>query len=87
MTPEGAIRQNIATGEQHDISTMPVVERGIVQGMIGADLSARRSPLRLLQSQLEDAHLDQGDQQANEEEQAEHKGQRERKKSAGLKGA
>jgi glutamate dehydrogenase (NAD(P)+) len=37
--------------EYHDISAMPVVERGTVCGMISADLLARRSLLRLLQSQ------------------------------------
>jgi glutamate dehydrogenase (NAD(P)+) len=40
--------------EHHDISAMPVVEQGAVLGMISADLLARRSLLRLLQSQSDD---------------------------------
>jgi glutamate dehydrogenase (NAD(P)+) len=39
--------------EYHDISAMPVVEHGAVLGMVSADLLARRSLLRLLQSQVE----------------------------------
>jgi glutamate dehydrogenase (NAD(P)+) len=38
--------------EYHEISAMPVVEGRAVQGMVSADLLARRSLLRLLQSQL-----------------------------------
>jgi glutamate dehydrogenase (NAD(P)+) len=37
--------------EYHEISAMPVVEQGCVSGMVTADLLARRSLLRLLQSQ------------------------------------
>jgi glutamate dehydrogenase (NAD(P)+) len=37
--------------ESHEISAMPVVEGKHVLGMISADLLARRSLLRLLQSQ------------------------------------
>jgi glutamate dehydrogenase (NAD(P)+) len=39
--------------EHHDISAMTVVEQGAVLGMVSADLLARRSLLRLLQSQME----------------------------------
>ena len=39
--------------EYHEISAMPVVENGCVLGMVSAELLARRSLLRLLQSQLE----------------------------------
>jgi len=39
--------------EYHEISAMPVVEGGSVLGMVSADLLARRSLLRLLQSQIE----------------------------------
>ena len=39
--------------ENHEISAMPVVEKGSVLGMVSADLIARRSLVRLLQSQVE----------------------------------
>ena len=39
--------------EHHDISAMPVVENGVVLGVVSTDLLARRSLLRLLQSQSE----------------------------------
>jgi glutamate dehydrogenase (NAD(P)+) len=39
--------------EHHDISAMPVVEHGVVLGVVSTDLLARRSLLRLLQSQIE----------------------------------
>jgi CBS domain-containing protein len=39
--------------EHHDISAMPVVEHGVVLGVVSTDLLARRSLLRLLQSQSE----------------------------------
>jgi glutamate dehydrogenase (NAD(P)+) len=39
--------------EHYDISAMPVVEQGAVLGMVSADLLARRSLLRLLQSQVD----------------------------------
>lgn len=38
--------------ENHSISAMPVVEDGVVLGMISADLLARRSLLRLLQGEV-----------------------------------
>jgi glutamate dehydrogenase (NAD(P)+) len=37
--------------EHHEISAMPVVDEGQVQGKISARLLAQRSLLRLLQSQ------------------------------------
>jgi glutamate dehydrogenase (NAD(P)+) len=51
--PDDSILAMVRKLEYHDISAMPVVERGAVLGMVSADLLARRSLLRLLQSQLE----------------------------------
>jgi glutamate dehydrogenase (NAD(P)+) len=51
--PDDSILELVRKLEYHDISAMPVVERGVVRGMISADLLARRSLLRLLQSQSE----------------------------------
>ncbi|MGW8251652.1 MAG: CBS domain-containing protein, partial [Anaerolineales bacterium] len=39
--------------EHHEISALPVVENACVEGMITADLLARKSLLRLLQTELE----------------------------------
>jgi glutamate dehydrogenase (NAD(P)+) len=50
-SPGDSIMEMIRTLEHHDISAMPVVEGGVVLGMISADLLARRTLLRLLQSQ------------------------------------
>jgi glutamate dehydrogenase (NAD(P)+) len=50
-SPDDSILTRVRTLEHHDISAMPVVERGAVLGMISVDLLARRSLLRLLQSQ------------------------------------
>jgi len=50
-SPDDSILTMVRTLEHHDISAMPVVERGAVLGMISVDLLARRSLLRLLQSQ------------------------------------
>jgi CBS domain-containing protein len=49
--PDEAILELVRKLEQHEISAMPVVDDGEVMGMISADLLARRSLLRLLQSQ------------------------------------
>jgi glutamate dehydrogenase (NAD(P)+) len=51
--PGDSLLTIIRTLEHHDISAMPVVEGGAVQGMISVDILARRSLLRLLQSQLD----------------------------------
>jgi glutamate dehydrogenase (NAD(P)+) len=51
--PGDPIQELIARLEQHEISAMPVVENGQVLGMVNADLLARRTLLRLLQSQVE----------------------------------
>jgi glutamate dehydrogenase (NAD(P)+) len=51
--PDDSILTMVRKLEHHDISAMPVVERGAVLGMISADLLARRSLLRLLQLQLD----------------------------------
>ena len=50
--PDDTILEMIRKLEYHEISAMPVVDRGIVEGMITADLLAKRSLLRLLQSQV-----------------------------------
>jgi glutamate dehydrogenase (NAD(P)+) len=52
-SPNDSILEMLRTLEHHDISAMPVVERGAVLGMISAELLARRTLLRLLQSQRE----------------------------------
>jgi glutamate dehydrogenase/leucine dehydrogenase/CBS domain-containing protein len=51
--PEETILEVVRKLEYHEISAMPVVERGCVMGMVCSDLLARRSLLRLLQSQTE----------------------------------
>jgi glutamate dehydrogenase (NAD(P)+) len=51
--PGDSILEMVRKLEHHDISAMPVVEQGAVLGMVSADLLARRSLLRLLQSQLD----------------------------------
>jgi glutamate dehydrogenase/leucine dehydrogenase/CBS domain-containing protein len=52
VRPDDTILEMIRKLEYHEISAMPVVDRGIVAGMITADLLARGSLLRLLQSQV-----------------------------------
>lgn len=49
--PGDGILEMVRKLEYHEISAMPVVDKGAVLGMISADLLARRSLLRLLQSQ------------------------------------
>ena len=51
--PDAAILDMVRLLELHKISAMPVVENGAVRGMVSADLLARKSLLRLLQSQIE----------------------------------
>ena len=51
--PGDSILELVRKLEYHDISAMPVVEWGAVLGMVSADLLARRSLLRLLQSQMD----------------------------------
>jgi glutamate dehydrogenase/leucine dehydrogenase/CBS domain-containing protein len=51
--PSNTILEMIQKLEHHEISAMPVVENGCVLGLVSADLLARRSLLRLLQSQVE----------------------------------
>jgi predicted transcriptional regulator len=41
--------------ELHKISAMPVIENGCVLGMVNADLLARKSLAKLLQSQVDGA--------------------------------
>jgi glutamate dehydrogenase/leucine dehydrogenase len=53
VCPTDSILTMIRKLEYHEISAMPVVEAGSVLGMVSADLLARRSLLRLLQSQLD----------------------------------
>ena len=50
-SPNDSLLEVIRYLEHNDISAVPVVDRGSVLGMINADLLARRSLLRLLQSQ------------------------------------
>ncbi len=50
--PQDSILDMIRKLEHHEISAMPVVEQGCVEGMVSADLLATRSLLKLLQSQL-----------------------------------
>jgi glutamate dehydrogenase (NAD(P)+) len=52
-SPENSILEMVRKLEHYDISAMPVVEQGAVLGMVSADLLARRSLLRLLQSQVD----------------------------------
>lgn len=49
--PDDSILEVIRKLEYHDISAMPVVLQGAVLGMVSTDVLARRSLLRLLQSQ------------------------------------
>jgi glutamate dehydrogenase (NAD(P)+) len=51
--PGDTILEMIRKLEHYEISAMPVVEKGCVLGMVSADLLARRSLLRLLQSQIQ----------------------------------
>ena len=51
--PSDTILELIRKLEHHEISAMPVVDDGHVLGMVNSDLLARRSLLRLLQSQIE----------------------------------
>ena len=51
--PNDSILAVIQKLEHYEISAMPVVEKGCVQGMVNADLLARGSLLRLLQSQVD----------------------------------
>ena len=51
--PSDTILEMIRQFEYHEISAMPVVDGGSVLGLVSADLLARRSLLRLLQTQLD----------------------------------
>jgi glutamate dehydrogenase (NAD(P)+) len=51
--PAESILEVVRRLEYYEISALPVVEGGVVLGMISADLLARRTLLRLLQSQTE----------------------------------
>ena len=53
VSPTDNILPMIRKLEYHEISAMPVVDKGSVLGMVSADLLARRSLLRLLQSEME----------------------------------
>jgi glutamate dehydrogenase/leucine dehydrogenase/CBS domain-containing protein len=53
VAPSDNILEMIRKLEHHEISAMPVVDQGNVVGMVSADLLARSSLLRLLQSQIE----------------------------------
>jgi glutamate dehydrogenase (NAD(P)+) len=51
--PSDSIMDVIRKIEHYEISAMPIVESGCVQGMVSSDLLARKSLFRLLQSQAE----------------------------------
>lgn len=51
--PDDPILEVVQKLEHHEISAMPIVAGGVVHGMISADLLARRSLLRLLQSRID----------------------------------
>ncbi|MCK4962329.1 MAG: CBS domain-containing protein, partial [Anaerolineales bacterium] len=51
VSPDEGILEMVRKLEHHEISAMPVVDDGVVVGMVSSDLLARRSLLRLLQSQ------------------------------------
>jgi len=51
VAPDEGILEMVRKLEHHEISAMPVVDDGVVVGMVSSDLLARRSLLRLLQSQ------------------------------------
>jgi glutamate dehydrogenase (NAD(P)+) len=53
VSPDDPILEVVQKLEHHEISAMPVVEGGVVYGMISTDLLARRSLLRLLQSHID----------------------------------
>ena len=50
-SPEAGILAMVHLLELHKISAMPVVENGAVLGMVNADLLARKSLAKLLQTQ------------------------------------
>ena len=52
-SPGEGILEMVRKLEHHEISAMPVVEMGIVLGMVNTDLLARRTLARLLQSQVD----------------------------------
>ncbi|HUV27091.1 MAG TPA: CBS domain-containing protein, partial [Anaerolineales bacterium] len=52
VDPQDGILEVIRKLEHHEISAMPVVSGKSVLGMVSSDLLARRSLLRLLQSQI-----------------------------------
>ena len=51
--PGDSILEMVRKLEHHEISAMPVVDKGSVLGMVSTDLLSRRSLLRLLQSQAD----------------------------------
>ena len=51
--PDAGILDMVHMLELHRISAMPVVEDGVVLGMISADILARKSLAKLLQGQAE----------------------------------
>jgi glutamate dehydrogenase/leucine dehydrogenase/CBS domain-containing protein len=53
VAPEDGILAIVRKLEHHEISAMPVVDVGKVLGLVSTDLLARRSLLRLLQSQFD----------------------------------
>ncbi len=52
-SPHDTILEMVRKLEYHEISAIPVVENGVVLGVVTADLLARRSLFRLLQSEID----------------------------------
>jgi glutamate dehydrogenase/leucine dehydrogenase/CBS domain-containing protein len=52
-SPDDSILELVRKLEYHEISALPVVQKGVVLGVVTADLLARRSLFRLLQSEIE----------------------------------
>jgi glutamate dehydrogenase (NAD(P)+) len=50
--PDAGILDMVRLLELHKISAMPVVENGLVRGMVSADLLAKKSLAKLLQTQI-----------------------------------
>jgi glutamate dehydrogenase (NAD(P)+) len=52
-SPDDSILELVRKLEYHEISAVPVVKEGVVLGVVTADLLARRSLFRLLQTEIE----------------------------------
>ena len=52
-SPHDSILELVRKLEYHKISAIPIVDKGVVLGVVSADLLARRSLFRLLQSEVD----------------------------------